>query len=102
MNGVDLARFEFDYDTTWQGFFLDADLNSYSRYGGRDETSADGRQSKESLLTTMREVLEVHQRRRERADGQGGGEGAREDGSGARQTLAPLPQHSPTRGEREN
>ncbi len=64
MNGVDLARFEFDYDTTWQGFFLDADLQIYSRYGGRDETSSDGRLSKESLLTTMREVLAVHERRK--------------------------------------
>jgi len=64
MNGVDLARFEFDFDTTWQAFFLDADLNIYSRYGGRDETSADGRLSKTSLLTTMREVLEIHERRR--------------------------------------
>lgn len=63
MNGVDLARFEFDYDTTWQAFFLDADLDVYSRYGGRDESSADGRLSKESLLTTMGEVLEVHSRR---------------------------------------
>lgn len=60
MNGVDLSRFEFDYDTTWQAFFLDADLNIYSRYGGRDEESADGRLSKESLLVTMREVLEAH------------------------------------------
>lgn len=66
MNGVDLTRFEFDYDTTWQAFFLDADLNIYSRYGGRDEDSADGRYSRESLLTTMREVLEVHERRKER------------------------------------
>src|SRR6185295_954016 len=64
MNGVDLARFEFDYDTTWHAFFLDADLNIYSRYGGRDEHSADGRQSKESLLTTMNEVLAVHERLR--------------------------------------
>jgi hypothetical protein len=66
MNGVDLARFEFDYDATWHAFFLDADLNMYSRYGGRDEGSADGRQSVASLLTTMREVLEVHERRRAR------------------------------------
>lgn len=68
MNGVDLARFEFDYDTTWQAFFLDADLGVYSRYGGRDETSADGRLSKESLLTTMREVLDVHSRRSGQAE----------------------------------
>ena len=63
LNGVDLARFDFDCDTTWQAFFLDADLNVYSRYGGRDETGADSRLSKESLLTTMNEVLEVHARR---------------------------------------
>src|SRR5262245_28236458 len=63
MNGVDLERFEFDYDATWHAFFLDADLNMYSRYGGRDEDSADGRQSVESLLTTMREVVDVHERR---------------------------------------
>jgi hypothetical protein len=67
LNGVDLARFEFDYDTTWHAFFLDRDLRIYSRYGGRDESAADGRQSKESLLTTMGEVLEVHERRQARA-----------------------------------
>ena len=66
MNGIDLTRFEFDYDTTWQAFFLDADLNVYSRYGGRDEDSADGRHSRESLITTMREVLEVHERPQKR------------------------------------
>jgi len=66
MNGVDLSRFEFDYDTTWHAFFLDADLNVYSRYGGRDEESSDGRLSKDSLLTTMREVLAVHERRQRR------------------------------------
>jgi predicted metalloprotease with PDZ domain len=67
MNGVDLARFDFDYDTTWHAFFLDSDLNIYSRYGGRDEEASDGRHSKESLVTTMREVLAVHERRQKRA-----------------------------------
>ncbi|MDB5338979.1 MAG: serine endoprotease [Planctomycetaceae bacterium] len=60
MNHVDLARFEFDYDTTWTSFFLDADLNIYSRYGGRDERIADARMSRESLLHTMSEVLQAH------------------------------------------
>lgn len=63
MNGVDIGRFEFDYDTTWAAFFLDADLNVYSRYGGRDGDSAEGRMSIESLAVTMGEVLEVHDRR---------------------------------------
>lgn len=65
MNGVDLSRFEFDYDTTWAAFFLDADLNIYSRYGGRDADSAETRMSKASLLTTMREVIEAHNRRKQ-------------------------------------
>lgn len=63
MNGVDLSRFQFDYDTTWTAFFLDADLNVYSRYGGRDDDVADARMSRSSLLQTMHEVLEVHERR---------------------------------------
>ncbi len=62
MNHVDLARFEFDYDTTWTSFFLDADLNIYSRYGGRDERTADARMNRESLLHTMSEVLQAHAR----------------------------------------
>lgn len=63
MNGVDLGRFEFDYDTTWAAFFADADLNIYSRYGGRDESGADSRLSIASLVQTMHEVLEVHTQR---------------------------------------
>ena len=63
MNGVDIGRFEFDYDTTWAGFFVDPDLNVYSRYGGRDEGEPEARLSTESLLHTMREVLDVHKLR---------------------------------------
>lgn len=68
MNGVDLRRFEFDYDTTWAAFFLDQQLNVYSRYGGRDENKPEGRMCKESLLQTMREVLETHDHRSESAN----------------------------------
>lgn len=63
MNHVDIARFEFDFDTTWSAFFTDADLNIYSRYGGRDENVPDSRMSVGSLCRTMQEVLEVHPRR---------------------------------------
>ena len=65
MNEVDVRRFEFDFDTTWSAFLVDADLNIYSRYGGRDENVADSRMSKASLLHTMQAVLDVH---RQRAD----------------------------------
>lgn len=61
---MDVGRFEFDLDTTWTAFFIDADRNIYSRYGGRDETTSDGRQTKASLLQTMREVLELHEQRK--------------------------------------
>lgn len=67
MNGVNLRRFEFDYDVTWNAFFLDANLNVYSRYGGRDEREPEDRLSKESLLHTMRQVLDIHSRREELA-----------------------------------
>ena len=60
MNRVDIARFEFDYDTTWAAFFTDSKLRIYSRYGGRDEHEPESRLSKGSLLQTMREVLDAH------------------------------------------
>ena len=61
MNGVDLNRFQFDYDVTWNSFFLDSDLNVYSRYGGRDGGDPEARLSTPSLLKTMQEVLDAHQ-----------------------------------------
>src|SRR5206468_2488080 len=57
---VNLNLFVFDYDLTWIGFFLDADLRVYSRYGGRDAAGAEARLSAEGLLHTMNEVLRVH------------------------------------------
>ncbi|MCH7988580.1 MAG: PDZ domain-containing protein [Planctomycetes bacterium] len=63
MNGVNIRRFEFDFDTTWAAFFLDEKLNVYSRYGGRDEGEPDDRLNKESLLQTMNEVLQLHANR---------------------------------------
>ena len=63
MNGVDIGRFEFDFDCTWSGFFIDPDLNVYSRYGGRDEGEPEDRLSTDSLLNTMNEVLQVHKAR---------------------------------------
>ena len=61
MNGVNLRRFEFDYDATWTAFFTDSRLNVYSRYGGRDQGDPEARLSKPSLLHTMREVLRVNE-----------------------------------------
>lgn len=66
MNGVDLNRFEFDYDVTWNSFFLDEKLNVYSRYGGRDDGEPERRLSKDALLRTMRSVLAAHAERKVR------------------------------------
>jgi len=68
MNGVDLARFDFDYDNTWQAFFLDAELNVYSRYGGRDASSPESRLSLASLRHTLEAVLAAHASRSNRPD----------------------------------
>jgi predicted metalloprotease with PDZ domain len=43
-------------------FFLNADGKVYARYGGRDGTSPDARQSLDGLHYTMSSVLEMHQR----------------------------------------
>ncbi|MBY0522013.1 MAG: PDZ domain-containing protein [Gemmataceae bacterium] len=60
MNDVDLALFQFDYDLTWMGFFLNSDHRIYSRYGGRDGKSDEGRLSIKGLKLTMKRVLEAH------------------------------------------
>ncbi len=60
MNGVNLRRFEFDYDATWTAFLTDSQLNVYSRYGGRDQGDPESRLSKPSLLHTMQQALTAH------------------------------------------
>lgn len=58
--GVDLRRFEFDFDLTWYAFFLNADETIYGRYGGRDASSADARLSMKGLRYAMDRALEAH------------------------------------------
>lgn len=60
LSGINLNRFTFDMDVTWNAFFTDASLNIYSRYGGRDGGEPDERMSRGSLLQTMQEVLSLH------------------------------------------
>ena len=79
MNRIDIARFEFDYDTTWAAFFTDSKLRIYSRYGGRDEHEPESRLSKASLLQTMREVLETHKAVKTTRSGEPGGVSPRTD-----------------------
>jgi hypothetical protein len=58
--GMDLRRFEFDYDLTWFVFFLNADETIYGRYGGRDASDAEGRISTKGLRYAMDRALEKH------------------------------------------
>jgi predicted metalloprotease with PDZ domain len=66
MRGVNLDLFDFDYDLTWMGFFLNADGVVYGRYGGRDAQSADSRVSLAGLRHAMQAALAQH-RRKEKA-----------------------------------
>ncbi len=60
MRGVDLNVFEFDYDLTWAGFFLNADGKVYGRFGGRDAGSADKYLTLGGLKHAMRAALVSH------------------------------------------
>lgn len=60
LRGVDLDRFDFDYDLTWMGFFLDGDGRELGRYGGRGPESAEGRSSLAGLRRAMLAALARH------------------------------------------
>jgi predicted metalloprotease with PDZ domain len=60
MRGVDLSLFDFDYDLTWMGFFLDPQLRVLGRYGGRDADGPEGRVSLTGLAYSMKRALEKH------------------------------------------
>jgi serine protease Do len=62
MRGVDLDLFDFDYDLTWMGFFLNVDGTVYGRYGGRDADSADSRVSLTGLRYAMEAAFARHRR----------------------------------------
>lgn len=61
MKGVDLSQFQFDYDLNWAAMFLNADGTVYARYGTQSEEGADAYNSVESLLATMKRVLDLHE-----------------------------------------
>lgn len=61
MKGVDLTKFQFDYDLNWAGMFLNADGTVYARYGTQSEEGADAYNSPGSLAKTMKRVLALHE-----------------------------------------
>lgn len=60
MAGADLSLFEYDYDLTWAAFFLNADEQIYGRFGGRDASGADSRNTLPGLRHAMNAALETH------------------------------------------
>ena len=62
MRGVDLNLFDFDYDLTWAGFFMNADGGIYGRYGGREDTNPDKHLSLAGLKSAMKNALEAYVR----------------------------------------
>jgi len=67
MRGVDLTRFDFDYDLTWAGFFLNHRDHIYGRYGGRDEGPAEKGLSLKGLRYAMQMALKAHRENPNRA-----------------------------------
>lgn len=62
-NGLDLARFQFDYDQSWVAFFLNGDGSIYGRYGTRShQTESEHDVTLAGFLETMRQVLALHAR----------------------------------------
>ncbi len=60
MAGANLNLFEFDYDLTWAAFFLSGDEQIYGRFGGRDASGADSRNTLPGLRYAMNAALEAH------------------------------------------
>ncbi len=62
MRGVDLRVFEFDFDLTWAGLFMNAKDHVYGRYGARDEGHAESGLSLAGLKYAMQQALNAHRR----------------------------------------
>lgn len=63
IQNVDLNLFEFDWDMTWSCFFMHPDGKVYGRYGGRDGTGADSRNTLLGLRFAMEAAVQTHKER---------------------------------------
>src|SRR5687768_13422171 len=62
MRETNLAVFDFDFDMTWAGFFVNAEEKVLGRYGSRDADSAENQVSLDGLRHAMEAALERHRR----------------------------------------
>jgi predicted metalloprotease with PDZ domain len=60
MRGVNLGVFDFDYDLTWAGFFVNANEVVLGRYGSRTARSAESQMTLEGLRYAMQSALTRH------------------------------------------
>src|ERR1051325_8431691 len=67
MRGVDLNRFDFDYDLTWAALFMNARGATYCRYGGRDSQNAEAHLTLIGLGASMNDALRFYDRDPNRA-----------------------------------
>lgn len=61
MNGVDINRFQFEYDLTWMSFFQSPNGATYLRYGGRSDANAESYMNRESLIAAMKTAIQLHE-----------------------------------------
>lgn len=60
-NGMDLSKFQFDYDQSWAVFFLNGDGTIYGRYGTRShQTESADDVSLDGFLDSMQLALALH------------------------------------------
>jgi hypothetical protein len=62
ITGVDLNVFKFDYDLTFQAFFVEADGKILGRFGGREPDNAERYLTLPALRHAMQAALEAHRR----------------------------------------
>lgn len=67
IQNLDLNLFEFDWDLTWAVFLMHPDGKVYGRYGGRDASGADSRNTLLGLRWAMEQALQTHAAWAERA-----------------------------------
>lgn len=67
MRGVDLSRFDFDFDLTFSALMMSGEGRVYHRYGGRDERGAGTWLSEASLASALRATLGEHEAQTEAA-----------------------------------
>lgn len=67
MRGINLDRYDFDYDLTWAAFFMNADEAIYGRFGGRDAESSETYVSLKGLRYALEQSLLAHRTQKEPA-----------------------------------